>query len=367
MVREANITTCNGEEINPDFVYMIVPAEYVCTYHKLLVLLSDFGIEMLNDCNAGCKGKNKNIVNCWNMFQTACAAYQIGNTRQANVIINYIKETINSIYRGTDINQVTDIILPISVDGEVKAVITCGNNPTFRPDQPNGNNGDCDCVDVVQTTGSSSEDVMSQSAVTRELNDLKGEIITNHLEIYTTVNKNIIEKGVNENILLSWNITYKNENIVPDSIEIKVNNVVIATNPETNSINYTISNTTNFEIKVTYNGFVKTKIVEIGAYYPMYFENINKELISFSDIQNLSTSDKIIRESPKGTISVNFETEGYLWIIIPIDMTINKIISNGYAVPMNNEITITSSNNVSYKCYRSVNKFNPGLFNAIIF
>lgn len=52
----------NSEELvetNPDFVYMVIPAKYVCTYHKLLVMLADVGIEMLNDCTANCKGNNK--------------------------------------------------------------------------------------------------------------------------------------------------------------------------------------------------------------------------------------------------------------------------------------------------------------------
>ena len=55
----------NSEELvetNPDFVYMVIPAKYVCTYHKLLVMLADVGIEMLNDCTANCKGNNKNVI-----------------------------------------------------------------------------------------------------------------------------------------------------------------------------------------------------------------------------------------------------------------------------------------------------------------
>ncbi len=92
----------NSEELvetNPDFVYMVIPAKYICTYHKLLVMLADVGIEMLNDCTANCKGNNKNIITCWNMFQTACAAYQINKTKEADTIIKYINAQIKLIYK----------------------------------------------------------------------------------------------------------------------------------------------------------------------------------------------------------------------------------------------------------------------------
>lgn len=134
----------NSEELvetNPDFVYMIIPANYVCTYHKLLVLLSDLGINMLNDCNAICKGNNKNIITCWNMFQTACAAYQIGKTREAEVIITYINKQITLMYNETKKESIVgNITLPISEDGILKAIISCnGNTPEFKVDSKTGN------------------------------------------------------------------------------------------------------------------------------------------------------------------------------------------------------------------------------------
>ena len=117
----------NSEELveaNPDFVYMVIPAKYVCTYHKLLVMLADVGIEMLNDCTANCKGNNKNIITCWNMFQTACAAYQINKTKEADTIIKYINAQIKLIYNGTGKETIIgNITLPISEDGILKAII----------------------------------------------------------------------------------------------------------------------------------------------------------------------------------------------------------------------------------------------------
>lgn len=133
----------NSEELvetNPDFVYMVIPAKYVCTYHKLLVMLADVGIEMLNDCTANCKGNNKNIITCWNMFQTACAAYQINKTKEADTIIKYIDAQIKLIYNGTGKETIIgNITLPISEDGILKAIISCGGEtPKFEVDEETG-------------------------------------------------------------------------------------------------------------------------------------------------------------------------------------------------------------------------------------
>ena len=78
-------------EIEPQYVYMTVPSKYVCVYHKLLVLMAQYGLDMLNDCSATCKGNNKNIITCWNMFQSAMAAYQLGQDKLAETLLKYIK------------------------------------------------------------------------------------------------------------------------------------------------------------------------------------------------------------------------------------------------------------------------------------
>ena len=90
---------------NPDYVYMIIPADYACVYARLLVMLSDLGYEMLQDCAAGCKGSNKNIISCWNMFQAACAAHSLNKTKEADTLIKYIKAQISNIYKGSGVSE----------------------------------------------------------------------------------------------------------------------------------------------------------------------------------------------------------------------------------------------------------------------
>ena len=82
-----------------NYVYAVIPARYACLYHKLLVLLADYGVDMLNDCSATCKGNNKNIITCWNMFEAGVAAYNLGLTSRAETLMKYVNAQVNIIYR----------------------------------------------------------------------------------------------------------------------------------------------------------------------------------------------------------------------------------------------------------------------------
>lgn len=112
-------------EIKPEYVYMTIPSEYMCTYMRLLNLMADIGKQLLDDCNAACKGNGKNIVNCWNMFQSALAAHAIGRIEEANFLVNYINKQIQHIYHinGKEYNQIAEF--PISEDGKIKAICKC--------------------------------------------------------------------------------------------------------------------------------------------------------------------------------------------------------------------------------------------------
>lgn len=126
----------NTVEINPEYVYMTIPAEYICTYHKILVLLADYGLDMLNDCQAGCTNQNKSIINCFNMFNAAIAARKLGLTKQAETIIKYVNGQLNLIYHADNID--TSIVWPVDENGYIKALVTCGENPKFEVDVDSG-------------------------------------------------------------------------------------------------------------------------------------------------------------------------------------------------------------------------------------
>ena len=79
---------------NGMYTYLDVPSKYNCVYKRLLIKLSDLGVDMIKDCTSTCKGINRQVINCWNMFQSACAAYSLGYLKQADLLINYINKSL---------------------------------------------------------------------------------------------------------------------------------------------------------------------------------------------------------------------------------------------------------------------------------
>ena len=128
--------TQDSIEINPEYIYMTIPADYICTYHKILILLSEYGVDMLNDCQAGCSNQNKSIINCFNMFNAAVAARKLGQDKTAETIMKYVNGQLNIIHNYNDIN--TKIVFPVDENGYLKAIISCEENPTFTIDPETG-------------------------------------------------------------------------------------------------------------------------------------------------------------------------------------------------------------------------------------
>ena len=120
------------QTIEPEYVYVTIPAEYICVYHRILVMLADYGEDMLKDCKAACKDRNSGVIECFNMFNAAVAAKKLGKTKLAETIIKYVKAKINQIYQGEDNSP--NFIFPIDETGEIKAFVSCGDMPTFQVD-----------------------------------------------------------------------------------------------------------------------------------------------------------------------------------------------------------------------------------------
>lgn len=119
------------------YIYATIPAEYVCVYHRILAMLSDYGEEMLKDCKATCKDRNSGIIECFNMFNAAVAAKQLGQESRANAYIKFIKAKINQIYKGKD--NSTSFVFPVDETGELKAFVSCGDTPMFAINPEDGN------------------------------------------------------------------------------------------------------------------------------------------------------------------------------------------------------------------------------------
>ena len=119
----------NRKEVTPEYIYLTIPAEYVCVYHRIMAMLADYGEEMLKDCKAACVDRNSGVIECFNMFNAACAARLLGQEKKAQLIINYIKAKINQIYKEKD--NSTSYVFPIDENGKLKAFVSCNDRPRF--------------------------------------------------------------------------------------------------------------------------------------------------------------------------------------------------------------------------------------------
>ena len=138
-----NVQVVNEDEtvqdLNSEYIYLTIPSEYICVYHKLLTYMADFGKTIIDDCTASCKGNGKNILTCWNLFQSAIACKALGRTKEADFFMEYIVKQLNITYKGTESDVYTTIPAEgVSSDGRLKSILTCGNNTRFYVDVETG-------------------------------------------------------------------------------------------------------------------------------------------------------------------------------------------------------------------------------------
>lgn len=126
----------NFKQIDLEYVYVTIPADYICVYHRILSLLADYGMEMLQDCKASCSDKNSGVIECFNMFNSAVAARKLGNTKLASLLINYVKAKLNQLYKNKD--NSTSFVFPVDETGHLKAIVSCGERPKFEINPEDG-------------------------------------------------------------------------------------------------------------------------------------------------------------------------------------------------------------------------------------
>lgn len=122
--------------IEPEYIYVTIPAEYICVYHRILAMMADYGEEMLKNCKASCTDKNSGVIECFNMFNSAVAARKLGKDKLATTIIKYVKAKINQIYKGID--NSTSFVFPVDETGQLKAFVSCGERPRFEINADDG-------------------------------------------------------------------------------------------------------------------------------------------------------------------------------------------------------------------------------------
>lgn len=123
-------------------VYLSIPYDYLCTYQRLINYMADFGEDALKNCDTTCKGSNKNVIKCWNMFQAALAAKASGRTKLANTLVSYIDGQLDIIYKsaGSD-SVIPGSLYPVNDEGYVRGDVTCVNGIEFFIPTEDGEDG----------------------------------------------------------------------------------------------------------------------------------------------------------------------------------------------------------------------------------
>lgn len=117
-----------GVTLDPEVVYMTIPSLWVPIYRKLLLFIADYGKSILDDCSFGCKGNGSVIFNCWNLFQSACAAYAIEDFERATLFINYVSKQIDSITKSSTKTDDGVFRYTITPDGAIRVDGTIVND-----------------------------------------------------------------------------------------------------------------------------------------------------------------------------------------------------------------------------------------------
>lgn len=81
---------------NKKYVYLKIPTKYILIYHQLCELMVDFGEDMLKDCKANCAARNVEVQKCFNMFQAALMARELGKYKHEETLIKYIKAKLKT-------------------------------------------------------------------------------------------------------------------------------------------------------------------------------------------------------------------------------------------------------------------------------
>lgn len=203
------------------------------------------------------------------------------------------------------------------------------------------------------------QDKRDLDSLLTQVSDINNVLYSQYTSAKITVSPTIIEKGVNNVVTIKWESSFNGQVVTPDATEVKQGGVTFSNTPNY-SVSRTLTDTTDFSLSITYKGVNKTASARVNAYYPKYYGQSTKTTLTSSDI--LGFTKQTISSSAAGSGSMNVSEGNYVWFCVPSTMTINKVTSSGFDVPMEAPINVEVSGKGTYKCYRSSNTFKAGTF-----
>ena len=235
-------------------------------------------------------------------------------------------------------------------------------------------------ADVAEATARSNADTALQTAMNENVKELKGAD-TEHesrllaleqsewpLSLELTINPILIEfTGSEKDASVSWKIMRKGVGVTPTVLTFKQDGVALSAELSANgSINAKVNKLgdTVFEIEVEADGMQKSASKKLTMVLPVYMGFAGASDAAGLAITELSKYAPLA--SPAGTYKIKNNADGiYLWLCVPDTMTINRVTSSGFTVPMR-EVQTGQTELGGYKCYRSSNAIVAGEYTYTI-
>lgn len=231
-----------------------------------------------------------------------------------------------------------------------------------------------------EATARSNADTALHTAMNENVKELKGAD-TEHesrllaleqsewpLSLELSINPILIEfTGSEKDTTVAWKIMRKGVGVTPTELTFKQNGVALAAGlTASGSINAKVNKLgdTVFEIVVTADGMKGSTSKKLTMVLPVYMGFAGASDASGLAITGLSKYAPLT--SPAGTYKIKNNADGiYLWLCVPDTMTINKVTSSGFTVPMR-EVQTGQTELGGYKCYRSSNAIVAGEYTYTI-
>lgn len=238
-----------------------------------------------------------------------------------------------------------------------------------------------------EATARSEADKALQTAMDENVKELKGNVTelkgadTEHesrllaleqsewpLSLELSINPILIEfTGSEKDTTVAWKIMRKGAGVTPTVLTFKQDGVALSAELVANgSISTKVNKLgdTVFEIAVEADGMKKSASKKLTMVLPVYMGFAGASDAAGLAITGLSKYAPLT--SPAGTYKIKNNADGiYLWLCVPDTMTINKVTSSGFTVPMR-EVQTGQTELGGYKCYRSSNAIVAGEYTYTI-
>ncbi len=202
------------------------------------------------------------------------------------------------------------------------------------------------------------------AASQKDVDDINQILFTQYTALSMSRTPASFEKGVETEVTLNWSTKFNNQEIEPDSLEVKKGSEVLTSDKTLKTIGDSVTDTQVYSMTAVIKGITKTASVTVNAYYPMYFGASVNDVLASADV--LAMTKQPIKSSPAGNVTIEVGANEYLWLCVPSTMSINSVKSGGFDVPMAAPVTVAVDGKGDYKCYRSASPFAEGTFNGVI-